>query len=352
MAKLKKSVGKHQKFNRLKYKERVIIENRYCIDKRTISDIARELGKAVSTISREINGKPRIGRGKYSADTSQSIAEENSKKQGRKSKFDYEPLYLYLVEKLEIGWSPEQVALRLPIEYPNDKRMRTSHEAIYQYIYSQIYRGGNGKVKQGCVDLRIYLARRHKRRAKKGFRKAQKIERDASLPSIERRPKEVDKRGILGHWEGDTMGSRQSLVRIKSINERVSGVVLFGKTLNGTAKECNKVLIERLGNIPLPHRKTLTQDRGKENYEYENVEKALDVDCFFAHPYCSHERGSNENTNGLFRRYFPKRTDFGKIKDQQVAKVEYLLNTRPRKRLAGLTPYEVFYHMTGVALDS
>ncbi len=111
-------------------------------------------------------------------------------------------------------------------------------------------------------------------------------------------------------------------------------------------------MIDRLGAVPSLYRKTLTQDRGKENYEYEDVENALGIDCFFAHHYCSHERGSNENTNGLFRRYFPKGADFCKIKDRQVAEVEYLINSRPRKRLGGLTPYEVFYQITGVALDS
>ncbi len=132
----------------------------------------------------------------------------------------------------------------------------------------------------------------------------------------------------------------------------MSGVVFFSKTPDGTAKECNRAIIDRLKDIPSLYRKTITQDRGKENYEYQDVERALSIDCFFAHPYCSCERGSNENTNGLFRRYFPKGTDFGKIKDRQVAKVEYLINSRPRKRLGGLTPYEVFYQITGVALDS
>jgi len=290
--------------------------------------------------------------GKYSADRAQARAEQNRKKQGRKTKLEHEPLRVYVVEKLKLGWSPEQIELRLPIEYPDDKHMRVSDEAIYQHVYAQVHREGYGYVKPGCEDLRIYLARRHKRRSKKGFRKAQKMERDASLPSIELRPKEVDERVVLGHWEGDTMVSRKSTARVKSINERVSGIVFFGITTDGTAKECNKVLIDRLEGIPSPYRKTLTQDRGKENYEYKDVQSALNIDCYFAHPYCSCERGSNENTNGLFRRYFPKGTDFGKITDQQVAEVEYLLNTRPRKRLGGLTPYEVFYQITGVALDS
>lgn len=349
MAKLQKT---RNSFKRITYHERVTIENRYCIDKRSISSISKELDRPVSAISREIGGKPRIGRGKYNADVRQNEVEWKRSKQGRRSKFVNENLKKYVYEKMKLGWSPEQIYLRLKIENPNDDDMNISYEAIYQHVYSQIYRGGNGKVKDGCVDLRVYLARRHTRRQTKGFRKAQKLERDTKLPSIEIRPREALERKVLGHWEGDTIVCRENDERIKSLNERVSGVVFFGKTRNGTAEACNEVVVERLKNIPSPFLKSLTQDRGKENYGFEIVERTLGLSCFFAHSYCSYERGSNENTNGLFRRYFPKGTDFGKITDQEISKVEYLINSRPRKRLGGLTPYEVFYQITGVALDS
>ncbi|RJQ32288.1 IS30 family transposase [Candidatus Parcubacteria bacterium] len=246
MAKSSKKAARRRSFNRISYKERVIIENRYCIDRKRISEIAKELGRPLSSIIREIRGKPRIGRGRYSADVAQAKAEKNRDNQGRKTKFDHEPLCLYVLKKLKLGWSPEQIAIRLPIEYPEDERMRISHEAVYQYVYDQIYREGNGQVKPGREDLRKYLARRHKRRQKKGFRKAQKAERDLSLPSIESRPREADERVVVGHWEGDTVVSKQSDHRIKSVNERVSGVVFFGKTPDGSAKECDKVTIARL----------------------------------------------------------------------------------------------------------
>lgn len=344
--------ARQRTFERINYKERVIIENRYGIDKKSISDIARELGRDKSAISREIEGRPRIGRGKYTADKAQAKAESKKGSQGRKSKFDYELLKEYAVEKLKLGWSPEQIELRLPIDYPDDERMRVSYEAIYQYIYAQIHRGGNGTVKKNGEDLRNYLPRRHSRRQKKGFRKAQKLERISSLPSIEERPKEVDTRKKIGHWEDDTLVSRQSKARIKSINERVSGIVFFGKAQDGTAQECDEIVIDRLKNIPTEFRKTLTRDRGTENFGYKKVEEKLKLSCFFAHPYCSHERGSNENANGLLRRYFPKKTDFKKVTDEDLFKAEYLINSRPRKRHCGLTPYEVFYQKTGVALDS
>lgn len=352
MKKLQKSVNKRKTFKHISYKERVIIENRYCMDRKSMSEIARELDRDKSAISREIDGRPRIGRGKYTADKAQSKAESKKGNQGRKNKLDHQPLKDYTIKKLKLGWSPEQIKIRLPIDYPDNERMKISHEAIYQYIYSQIHRGGNGALKKGCEDLRKYLPRRHARRQKKGLRKTQKLERRLALPSIEERPKEVDKRKKIGHWEDDTLVSHQSKARIKSINERVSGIVFFGKTQDGTTQECDKIVINRLKNIPAKFRKTLTRDRGTENFGYRNIEEKLKLSCFFTHPYCSHERGSNENINGLLRRYFPKKTNFSKITDAELLKAEYLINSRPRKRHCGLTPYEVFYQETGVALDS
>jgi len=350
---MQKSLKNKGVFERISFKERVIIENRYCVDKKKVKDIAIELQRSWSSIIREIGDRPRIGWEKYSADRRQAEVEEKRSNQGRKSKFDYQPLKDYVITKMKKeNWSPEQIEIRLPIEYPKDKKMRVSYEAIYQFVYSQIYRNGNGKVKPNCEDLRIYLPRRHKRRAQKGFRKAQKLERRDILPSIEDRPKEVEKRKTVGHWEGDTLVSRKSDSKVKSVNERKSGVAFFGKTKNGTAMECDQITIKRLKAIPSPYRKTLTQDRGTENFEYKRLEKELNIDCFFAHPYSSYERGSNENVNGLFRRYFPKGTDFDTISDEEIERVEYLINTRPRKRFNGLNPFEMFYKLTGVALDS
>jgi len=352
MKQLKKNTGGCQTFRRIDLRERVIIENRYCIDMKSMRNIALELNRPVSSVSREIRGKPRLGVGKYSAYTAQSNSGNRRENQGRKSKLVYQPLKNYVVDKMKLGWSPEQISLRLPIEYSQDREMRISYEAIYQYVYAQVHRGGNGMIKKNCEDLRKYLIRRHTRRQRKGFRQARRLEQESVLPSIEVRPKEVLKRKIIGHWEDDTIVSRQSKFRVKSINERVSGLAFFGRTINGKAEECDSVVIERLKNIPANLRKTLTRDRGKENFGYKMIEEKLGISCFFAHPYCSQERGSNENVNGLFRRYFPKKTDFAKVKDQEIARVEHLINTRPRKRHCGFTPYEVFYQMTGVALDS
>jgi IS30 family transposase len=148
------------------------------------------------------------------------------------------------------------------------------------------------------------------------------------------------------------MVSRQSLARLKTINERVSGIILIGKMEDGSIGESNRVVLKRLGAIPKQYRKTLTRDRGKENLGWREIEDILETDVFFAHAYASYERGSNENGNGLIRRSYPKKTDFHTIPDADIQRLERQLNSRPRKRHGGLTPEEVFFRMTGVALYS
>ena len=290
--------------------ERIQIEIKYS-QGLNLGEIAKHLGKGrnKSTISREIDGRPRKGFGKYQAYQANCRAVKREESRG--------------------------------------KRDRLKNEDIR--IYSQVNRGGNGKVKNGCEDLRPYLARRHTRRQKKGFRRAQKAER-AILPSIDDRPKIVEKRKEIGHFEGDTIVSKESKPRLKTLNERSCGVVLIGKTKDGTTEECNRVALERLTEFPEEYRKTLTQDRGTENFDYKPLEETLGISCYFAHAYCSQERGSNENLNGLIRRYFPKGTDFSKVSDEEIMRVECLLNNRPRKRFGGLTPLEVLFMKTGVAL--
>jgi len=335
----------------LSLRERLAIEYAWCRDNKSISSIANELGRNKSSISRELKDKPRCGLGKYNADIAHCQALERIKKRGNTPKVvRVSGLKAYIEEKLKLGWSPEQISIRLPIEHRQDSSMRISYEGVYQEVYRRVHRGGNGAVKKGQKDLRPLLARRHKRRAKKGFRKAQKLERETKLPSIEKRPFVVERRKQVGHWEDDTMISRESLTRLKTLNERVSGIILIGKMEDGSISESNRVVLKRLGAIPKQYRKTLTRDRGKENLGWQEIEEKLDTDVFFAHAYASWERGSNENGNGLIRRVYPKKTDLALVSDAAIYDLEYKLNTRPRKRHGGLTPEEVFFKATGVAL--
>lgn len=314
--------------------------------KKSIRAIAKTLKRSPSSISREIKRNKPQERRVYTPRLAHKRAVINRSQRGRETRLKNNNVRGYVIKHLKLSWSPEQIA--------NTVKKSTgetiSHETIYQYIYAQIHRNGYGYPRAGCEDLRPYLARRKKRRTNKGMRKSYRIDK-GPLPSIDDRPKEAEARIRVGHWEDDLIVSKQSSVKLKTINERVSGLVFIEKVQNGTAEESNRAVINRLNNIPRQYRKTLTMDRGSENLGYREIEDVLGLDCFYAHAYSSWERGSNENLNGLIRRFLPKKTDFKTISNDDIKKIEYLLNSRPRKRLEWKTPYEVFYKKTGVALQ-
>lgn len=304
--------------------------------KTSIRDIAKVIGRSASSISREIKRNKPLLRYMYTPRKAHEKALEKRKSRGRKLRLKNYFIRRYVVNHLKEGYSPEQIAGRLSLEY---KEYKISHEAIYQYIYNQTWREGQaGTMKPGYHDLRIYLKRRHKRRIAKGTRRCQRIFKPKGI-SIEKRPKEVEKRLTLGHWEGDSMVSMKSTVGLNTLVERKTGLVLISKIKNKTMEETSNIVINRLKEIPC---KTLTLDNGSENFGYEKIQKELQISCYFAHPYCSGERGTNENTNGLIRHYFPKGTDFATIQEEDIQAVEWALNNRPRKRLGWRTPLEAF----------
>lgn len=312
----------------------------------SIRAIAKAVNRSVSTISREIERNRPPNRKVYTPRLAHERALNHRKNRGREEQLKNGTLRVYVSEKLKIGWSPEQIAATAE----RNTGTSISHEAIYQYVYAQIYRDGYGYVKPGKEDLRPYLARRRKRRTQQGVRKSYRVDK-GPLPSIENRPLEVNERLKIGHWEDYCIVSRTNNERLKTINERVSGIIFIKKLKNGTIQETNAAVKERLGSIPSEFRKTLTRDRGSENLGHEELEESLGINCYFAHAYSSFERGSNENGNGLIRRFLPKKTDFATVTDEEIRKIEYLLNSRPRKHLGWKTPYEVFYKLTGVALE-
>lgn len=298
--------------------------------------IARVLGRSPSSVSREVQRNEPLERHRYTPRLAHERALKNRRRRGREGRLKHEALRAYVVSRLKLGWSPEQVAATA------EKAVGTpiSHEAIYQYVYAQVYQGGHGYVKPGREDLRPYLKRRHKRRAKKGMRKGQRVFRPQG-PSIEERPAIVLRRARVGDWEGDTIASKDNAPGLNSLVERKSGLVLLTKVRDKTAAATREAVTRRFSVMPQTIRHTLTVDNGSENQEWQETERGAGVRCFFAHPYHSWERGTNENTNGLVRWYFPKGTDFRTIPDAEIAQVEHLLNTRPRKRLGWRTPLEI-----------
>lgn len=316
--------------------------------KSSIRTIAKTLGRSPSSVSREINRNMPPQKRRYAPRLAHARALAHRTHRGGKKLEQYPALRAYVRKKLQTeGWSPEQIAGTAKTEVGTS----VSYETIYRYVYGQAHRSGYGYVKPDNEDWRPYLARRRKRRMKKGSRKAQKTARQESLPSITDRPAAADERTEAGHWEDDfIIYTATCPVRLRTTNERLSGVVFIAKTTDATMAEANRIAAERLGPLPAACRKTLTRDRGSENLGYVALEKKLAMRCYFAHAYASWERGSNENVNGLIRRFLPKGTDFRTVSAAQLKHIERLLNTRPRKRLGWKTPYEVFYELTGVAL--
>lgn len=282
---IKKSKKKSRKL--LTLRNRIDIEREYFYGA-SITNIAQKIKKNKGTVSREIGGKPRKGFGRYKADKAHSEALERISKRGNKSIIENNSnLKKYIVKKLKIGWSPEQISIRLPLDYKDNQKMRISYEAIYQFIYNQITRKGHGKLKENCEDLRIYLTRRHKRRQVKNYRKIRKAWRKENIPSIDDRPKIIELRSRVGDWEDDFIVSRQSNICIKSVNERKTGVVFFGKTKDRKAQSGDDVLLEKLSKIPAVNLKSLTRDNGSENKDFKRIEKELNLKVYFAHPYHS-----------------------------------------------------------------
>ncbi|MEI7513695.1 MAG: IS30 family transposase [bacterium] len=312
--------------------------------KSSVRAIAVVLGRSPSSVSREIKKNIPLQR-RYTPRLSHARALVKRKSRGRKLRLKNQFIRRYVFQYLKKGYSPEQIAGRLHLEYPDQT---ISHEAIYQYIYNQVFREGCGNMKAGYHDLRPYLKRRHKRRSQKGHRTVQRIWKPKG-PSIDVRPKEVEKRKAIGHWEGDSVVSRKSKVGLNTLVERKTGLVFITKIEDSTAKETKDAVVKRLSVLPKEFRKTITTDNGHENNLFDLAQLELDILWFFAHPYSSWERGTNENTNGLIRWYFPKGTDFATISNEMIKAVEDALNNRPRKRLGWKTPLEVFNE--GVALQ-
>ena len=302
--------------------------------KESIRSIARRLSRPHSTIVREVCRNTPVYLHRYTPRLAQGRALAKRRSRGRTERLKTPTLRAYVTEKLKAGWSPEQIAGCAG----KDVGSAISHEAIYQYVYAQVHRHGYGLVRPGKEDLRPYLARRHKRRAKMGGRTGRRVLRPQG-PSIETRPKVVERRSHIGDWESDSIESRNHGPGLNSLVDRKSGLLLLSKLPDRTAATTTTVVDRRLRSR---RARTITFDNGAENQYWAELQALTGASVYFAHPYSSWERGTNENTNGLVRRYFPKGTDFSVVSDEEIARVEYALNTRPRKRLGWKTPLEVW----------
>lgn len=238
-------------------------------------------------------------------------------------------IWAYVEEKLRLDWSPEQISGWMK-RYEKDT---VSHESIYQYVYADKRAGG---------DLYKHLRCQKKYRKRYGSK-----DRRGKIPnrvSIEQRPEVVEERERIGDWEADTIIGNRKKQAIVTLVERKSRFTLMEKVERRTAVATEKAIV-CLWQPYQPRTHTVTFDNGKEFSNHQEIAQQLQADMYFAHPYASWERGTNENTNGLIRQYFPKGSDFSSITNDQLAFVRERLNTRPRKCLDFQTPLMVFSNL-------
>jgi len=303
--------------------------------KQSIRYIAETLNRSPASISRELRRNFPKERKQYTPRLAHERALFKRTCRGRAERLKTPNIRTYVIAHLKEGWSPEQISGTAKEE----KVGLISHEAIYQFVYAQVHRNGWGELRPGHEDLRIFLRRKQKRRQKKGMRKSQRIFRPKGI-SIDERPLIVNARARIGDWEGDTVESCNHKPGVNTLLERKTGLFLVTKVMNKTSRATIEAMSKRMNALPEIMKKTITLDNGPENSDWQMMEEKTNLKTFFAHPYHSWERGANENANGLLREYFPKGTDFATISDDELAEVEYRLNSRPRKRLGWLSPLQ------------
>lgn len=304
----------------------------------SLTAIAKLLNKDKSTISREI-GRKGMDRFSYRAHKAHWHAKRQKRKQGRKRKIDQHPaLKQFIFDKLKLRWSPNQIARELKAVYPENESMQVSHETIYTHIYI-LPRGSLKK------ELLWYLRQQKKHRRRQGKNQPRKDEKRGQIPemiSIEERPKEVEKRTIPGHWEGDLIMGKWKRSALGTIVERTTRTVILVPLVNKDAESVRKSFAREMKKLPAQMKLSLTYDQGKEMTEHKLFTRDTKIKVYFAHPGSPWERGTNENTNGLIRQFFPKGTEFNKIPRCEIKHVQDLLNGRPRRALNYQKPYEVF----------
>jgi IS30 family transposase len=293
---------------------------------------AELLGKTASAVCQELKRNPADTKTGYDA----GIAKKNTKKNRVAANQRFRKiennvwLRNYIIKKIKLYWSPEQISGRLQLKWPDDKDRKIGKDSIYKYIYDH------------RKDLVKYLrCQKGKYRRRYGTRIREKQRETTKKKRVDERPIEVEKREVLGHWEGDTIVGSDNQHILTHV-ERKSGKLLADKLERGTAELTKVKTVESFEKISKKKKLTITYDNGTTFAEYELTEKATGMDIYFAHPYHSWERGTNENCNGLLRQFFPKKSAFAMITQEQIDVVCSLINNRPRKRHGYLTPNEVF----------
>ncbi len=287
-------------------------------------EIGRRLGRSASTICREI-ARNTGGKG-YQPRQAHAMAQQRAGRPGPR-RFT-EEVRVDVEDRLQDGWTPEMISGRARLE----KRPWVCKETIYKYIYTDAKAGGN---------LWRNLPRAHRKRRRRCPREDGR--RRGQIPNqrmIDTRPPEVETRATVGHWEGDLIQGANKSGYLVTLVERRTRLTLVDRTMSKKARGVTRTICRMMGRMPQASRLTLTLDNGKEFAEHEKLASKTGMDVFFAHPYHSWERGTNENTNGLIRRLHPKKSSFANIGKKDLKRIDAFVNDRPRKCLGWMTPRE------------
>ena len=305
----------------------------------TIRLIAQQLGRAPSTISREINRNG--GQTSYRASCAEDAAWKRALRPKSCKLVDNPVLAHIVAHKLQVQWSPQQIAGWLKHTFAENEDYQVSHETIYRSLFIQ----ARGALKK---ELLVHLRRtRGMRRSRHHTQKTGNHGRIKDTVSISERPAMVEDRAVPGHWEGDLLfGDRNS--QIATLVERHTRYVMLVKVASKDTETVINALIDNARQLPRELYQSLTWDRGKEMADHKRFTLATDIDVYFCDPHSPWQRGSNENTNGLLRQYFPKGVDIAAYSQDQLNEVARRLNERPRKTLEYRTPAERFSQLVAL----
>lgn len=295
-------------------------------------EMAGQVGVSQSAVSRELSRNRTRNKSGYDARVAHRKTKQRRVKANqrfRKLVRNNPQLRQYVIRKIKLYWSPDQIAGRLN---RHRKKKLISHQAIYDFIY------------QERPDLKQYLrCQKGKWRRRYGTRQRAKTREEAKKKRIDTRPKAAQKRSRVGDWEGDLMEGKRDTGSILTHVDRKSGKLKADKLSDGTAAEVRQKTNTRFRRDSRSKKFTITYDNGSSFSSHELMEKDTGMAIYFAYPYHAWERGCNENCNGLLRQFFPKKTSFEDVTQNDVDRAERLLNNRPRKRLKYRTPNEVFF---------
>jgi len=295
-------------------------------------EIASLLGRPPSAVSREIKrNSPSVRNVKYRANRAQLKADERKRQSHKRQRIPDRKLRAFIDRHLRAGYSPEIAAFKAS---EKNCGWKTNCESIYQWVYSD------------RQDLIPFLAKSHKKRRKRGQSKQKRCPKVPNRVMIDRRPGYINLRSRVGHWEADTVVSRQGKAAVMVLAERRARYVILKKLEAKTAYFMHKATVESLTKLPLITRKSITYDNGTENALHGLTDEKLGTKSYFCNPYHSWEKGTVENLIGIVRRFYPKKTDWKNISQRDLNKVARFINNRPMKLLGFKTPYQVLIALT------